>query len=112
MGNICGTKKKASQKERKLKDLLKDPEEVRKIKENAAAQFRAADKDGSGQLDFKEFEQSCIAYNRKHDYPQPTQEQVQQAMAQYDKDRNGKLSLPEYQNMIMDVLKILAELEK
>ena len=91
--------------------MLADPEEVKKIKENAAEQFKQADKDGSGQLDFKEFEQSCIQYNAKFNFPKPSSEQVQQAMKAYDKDHNGKLSLQEYQTMIMEVLKVLAELE-
>ena len=94
-----------------LKEILNDPQEMKKIKANAEEQFKQADKDGSNQLDFKEFEISCVEYNKKFGFPRPTPEQVHQAMTAYDKDKNGKLSLAEYQNMIIEVLKVLAELE-
>lgn len=96
----------------KLKDMLKDPAALKKIKENATQQFREADKDGNNTLDMHEFEASCRKYNALYDFPEPTAEQVRTALETYDKNRDGKLSLEEYQNMIIEVLRVLAKLEE
>ena len=92
--------------------MLKDPNAVKKIKENALQQFREADKDGNNSLDIHEFEASCRKYNQQYDFPEPTADQVKTALETYDKNRDGKLSLDEYQNMIIEVLRVLAKLEE
>ena len=45
-------------------------------------------------------------------FPEPTNEQTQTAMKSYDKNNDAKLSLEEYQNMIIEVLKTLSKLEE
>ncbi len=97
--------------QKKLKDILADPKDVEVIKQNAVKQFKEADKDGSGFLDFKEFEESCKTYNKRYSFPEPSPQQVKEAMIQFDKNKDGKLSLEEYQNMILEVLRVLAKLE-
>jgi calmodulin len=96
----------------KLKDILKDPKALKKVKENAVQQFKEADKDGNNTLDIHEFEASCRKYNALYDFPEPTSDQVKVALETYDKNRDGKLSLEEYQTMIIEVLKVLAKLEE
>mmetsp|Transcript_11124 Transcript_11124/g.12732 ORF Transcript_11124/g.12732 Transcript_11124/m.12732 type:complete len:117 (-) Transcript_11124:208-558(-) len=108
----CGGSKDKGGKGKSLKELLNDPEELKKIYENAKKQFDEADADKSGQLDYKEFDKSCNSYNRKFNFPVPTPEQVQQALVQFDTDKNGKLNLEEYTKMIMAVLTVLADMEK
>ena len=91
--------------------MLNDPARVQKIKENAQKQFTQADRDGSGYLDNKEFATSCRKYNQDHQFPEPSDDQVQQALVKYDKNKDGKLSLEEYQNMIIEVLRVLADMQ-
>ena len=108
----CKSSKPKAGEPQKLKDMLKDPASIKKIRENATVQFREADKDGNNTLDIHEFELSCKKYNAMYDFPEPTQEQVRAALNTYDKNKDGKLSLEEYQEMIIEVLKVLAKLEE
>ena len=94
-----------------MKEALEDPSVIRNVKEKCKEIFEYEDKDKSGTLDVKEFIHTCKKYNKMHNLPEPTDEQVKEALQAFDEDNNGLLSLDEFQQMIILILKMQAEIE-
>lgn len=63
-------------------------------------------------MTFSEFRQACIKHNMDFGFPEPTGDHIQVALQKYDSNMDGKLSLKEYQNMVIDMLKQIAKLSK
>lgn len=82
------------------------------IKQNTAVQFKTADKDRDNFLDLDEFAASCKMYNLNFGHPDPTDRKMREAFDRYDRDKDGKLNLDEYTDMVLEVLRVLAEVEQ
>ena len=62
--------------------------------------FQSFDRDGSGTLEMHEFPSMVYAFFQAAGLPQPQMQDLYFLMNQFDSNRDGKISYPEFQNML------------
>jgi len=89
-----------------LKQILSDPKLLAEIS-NAA--FKEADTDNSGFLDKTELKSVMEKLSAENNLPKPNDNDVNEAYAQLDTNKDGKISPDEFSAFVKLVLGALAE---
>ena len=92
-----------------LKDFVKSEE----FKEAVEGEFKKYDTDESGAIDAKELKavlDNLFEEIKKcgvEDIPAPTEDDVNQVMAEFDTSQDGKLQLEEFKNFLKELFKMM-----
>eukprot|EP00331_Platyophrya_macrostoma_P012550 CAMPEP_0176432570 /NCGR_PEP_ID=MMETSP0127-20121128/15472_1 /TAXON_ID=938130 /ORGANISM="Platyophrya macrostoma, Strain WH" /LENGTH=151 /DNA_ID=CAMNT_0017814765 /DNA_START=32 /DNA_END=487 /DNA_ORIENTATION=- len=113
MGNdCCAARNDKPVEKEKLYVRLSKPAEVEKIKAHIAKEFKAADKNNNGSLNFEELYAVTCKAHEQAGLEQPKKESVRATLYANDKDKDKSLKLDEYTEMVMKHLHHVADLEK
>lgn len=92
-----------------MRDVLSDPEKLKKF---VRAAFETMDKDKSGYLERNELE--AVMANVASDINQspPTKADVDEVLRELDENKDGRISLTEFQVLMEQVLLVMLEEEE
>lgn len=77
------------------------------INETAKGLFDIADSDKSGSIDAKEFTNLLIDFSKSAEIPTPSEEEIEQIIASFDSNKDGKFNLQEFTEFIKRVFEII-----
>lgn len=92
-----------------LNEILKDKLKLKSISETA---FKAVDLDGNGFLERNELEAVMEKVAKDIGVDKPTKEEVDDVLNQMDENKDGKLSMDEFQVLIEQVLDMMAKAQE
>lgn len=92
-----------------INEILKDKHKLKKITEAA---FKAVDLDGSGFLERNELEAVMENVAKDIGVDKPTKDEVDEVLDELDENKDGKLSIDEFQVLIEQVLDMMAKAQE
>ena len=91
-----------------FKKLIRDTKQLKRIMESA---FRAVDIDCNGFLEKVELEQVLIQVAKDIAVESPTKDEVTDILEEIDENGDEKISKDEFQNLIQQILEMIASSE-
>ena len=89
-----------------IKAILLDDTELKKLAKDC---FKEVDEDGSGEIDFIELREFLIKFVASFTKNTPTEEDIEEIMANYDNSGKNTLNVDEFFILIKDLLGALLE---
>ena len=92
-----------------LREIISDKEKVRQINK---AVFGTVDIDQSSFIERNELEAIMQTVAKDLKVPPPSKDEVDDILKEFDVDKDGKISLEEFQGLIEQVLTVMAQSEE